>query len=180
MSLFDVIKYPDIDIESKEDLSQLPEEVINKWLSRVVEHACQSAESVADKDKTGKCQDVIDKIRAYMRKEIDWDEVEKAYNTAHDATNAAYYANETAYYAAHNAANYAAHDATNAAYYANETAYYAAHNAANYAARNAVYAVNYAANYANETDNSVTLRMYQNWLMEELLAYDMQEAISGV
>jgi hypothetical protein len=159
MSLFDVIKYPDIDIESKEDLSQLPEEVINKWLSRVVEHACQSAESVAHQDKSGSCQSLIDKIRAYMRKEIDWDEVEKANYASSDAANAVY------------AVNYAA-------YYANETAYYAA-NAANYAARNAVYAVNYAANYAANR-KSVTLRMYQNWLMEELLAYDMQEAISGV
>jgi hypothetical protein len=163
MSLFDVIKYSDIDIESKEDLSQLPEEVINKWLSRVVEHACQSAESVAHQDKTGKCQDVIDKTRAYMRKEIDWNEVEKA----HYAANAVYYAAHNAVYAAYDAGCYAAHNAANAVCYAAHNAAYAAN-----AARNAVY----AAHNANETDKSVTLRMYQNWLMEELLAYDMQES----
>jgi hypothetical protein len=153
MSLLDVIKNSDIDIESKEDLSQLPAEVINKWLSRVVEHACQSAESIAHQDKTGKCQSLIDKIRAYMRKEIDWDEVEKARYASSDAFNSA--------------VNYAANAASVAYYAAN-----AAHSASNYAAN--------AARNANETDISVTLRMYQNWLMEELLAYDMQEAIVAV
>jgi hypothetical protein len=159
MSIFDVIKYPDIDIESEEDLSQLPEEVINKWLSRVVEHACQSAESIAHQDKTGKCQDVIDKIRAYMRKEIDWYEVDEARNAAYYAARNAVYAANAAYDAAHDAARNAA---SAAAYYAANAAYDAARNAAN------------AAYYANETDKSVTLRMYQNWLMEELLAYDAE------
>jgi hypothetical protein len=159
MSLLDVIKNSDIDIESKEDLSQLPAEVINKWLFRVVEHACQSAESVAHKDKTGSCQSLIDKIRAYMRKEIDWDEVEKA-RYAVNAANAARNAANAAYYAA-NAAN-------------------AARNAVNYSHNAAVNYASNAARNANETDTSVTLRMYQNWLMEELLAYDMQEAIVAV
>jgi thioredoxin-like negative regulator of GroEL len=158
MSLLDVIKHSDIDIQSKEDLSQLPEEVINEWLSRVVEHACQSAESIAYNDKTGKCQDVIDKIRAYMRKEIDWDEVYAARYAAYTARNAS-----NAAYTAYSAAYYAANDGFNAAYYV---------NASNYAAN--------AARNANETDTSVTLRMYQNWLMEELLAYEGEELISIV
>ena len=146
MSLFDVIKYGNIDINSRDELNQLPCEVVKKWRALVVEHACQSAELDAHRDKSGKCQELIDMTRKYMRGEVDKDTLLAAKTTA----NAAY---NTAHLAAYCAAIYAAYYAANAAYCA---AYC-------------------AANAARDITRDAAMKLYQEWIMEELLKHESGE-----
>ena len=170
MSLFDVIRYGRVDIESEGDLNRLPSEVVKEWCARVVEHACQSAESVVHKDKSGKCQELIDMTRKYMRGEIDNDVLDEAYAAARDAASDA--ASDAARDAARDAANAAnaANAARDADYEASDAAYIAA-----YAASDAVYdaasdAVYDAAFYA-------AMKLYKEWIMEELMAYESEEFV---
>jgi hypothetical protein len=169
MSIFDVIKYPDIDIQSEEDLGQLPKEVIEKWHARLVEHACQSAETIAYQDKSGKCQELIDATRAFMRNEISIDDlialnVANSSNTADNAASTARYAAYAGY------AGYAA-NAVTAAYNAVRYAATAARDAAHNSSKKL-----YAANAARDA----AMKLYKNWIMEELLAYEGEELISVV
>jgi hypothetical protein len=162
MSLFDVIKYSDIDIndiESNQSLNQLPKKVVENWHARLVEHACKSAESISHQDKSGKCRELIDAIRAFMRNEI---------------SKEAYY---VVYYAAKKAGSTdsAGRSAESAAGSLSSTALNTAHNTAQsvWVARNAANAAYYAANAANAAGNAA-MKLYKDWLMEELLAHDLK------
>ena len=174
MSIFDVIKYGNINIESEDDLNQLPCEVVKKWHARVVEHACQSAESVAHQDTSGKCQVLIDMTRKFMRGEVNWDAAYAAYNATSVAINAADAAN-AAYYAAS-----AAYNATSVAINAAYAAAYAVSEAINadYEVTNGVYSSASAADAVTDairTARNAAMKLYKEWLMEELMAYDSEE-----
>jgi hypothetical protein len=172
MSIFDVIKYPDIDIQSKEDLSQLPKEVIEKWHARLVEHACQSAETIAYQDESGKCQEGIDATRAYMRNEISIDDLNLAATMVSPeyANNANTYA-YTAARAAYKAAHYEAYTAyTACTYNAADAAYFAARHDAD---ADAYFEARHDAD-ADAAYNS-SIKLYKDWIMEELLAYEGED-----
>jgi len=126
----------------------------------VVEHACQSAESIVHQDNSGKCQELIDMTRKFMRGEVDI----KALNAAsavHDPLSPI----ESA---AVSATLYAARSAARSAVYNAASAYYAA-NAADGA--NALYAA-YA---ARDAASDAAMKLYQEWIMEELLKYESEE-----
>jgi len=156
MSLFDAIKYGTIDINSKDDLNQLPSEVVKKWHARVVEHACQSAESVVHKDKYEKSQKLIDFTRKFMRGEVD----NKVLSTAMDA---AYYED----YSSYNAARSVVLDA---AYAASEPV----SDAAYFAARAAFDAASATADF-DESIATAAMKLYKEWIIEELVAYESEE-----
>jgi len=150
MSLFDVIKYGKVDIMSKNDLDRLPQEVVNKWRARVVEHACKSAESIAQRDKSGTCQELIDMTRKFMRGEVSMDAV----NAAISAAN---YAVTNASYCAASAANAARKAVDDAAVFASDTAFFASNAATASAASDAA------------------MKLYQEWITEELLKHESDE-----
>jgi len=150
MSLFDVIKYGNIDIDSANDLNRLPSEVVKKWRVRVVEHACQSAESTVHQDTSGTCQELIDMTRKFMRGEVDTN----ALCAAYDAVNTQY-----------NAANYAARNAANSARLPVSASYYAA---------NAASGVDLAPYHAAAAYNAA-IKLHKEWLMEELLKHESEE-----
>jgi len=145
MSLFDVIKYGNIDIESENDLNRLPPEVVKKWHARVVEHACQSAESIAHQDKSGKSQELIDFTRKFIRGEVD----NKTLSTILTVVDAAH--------------NGAYNPVSDAAIYAAKSAYYA-FTAAGYASAGAYHASGASTNPSSEMD--------KEWLTEELMNFE--------
>ena len=152
MSLFDVIKYGNIDIQSETELNELPPEVVKKWHARVVEHACQSAESIAHQDTSGKCQKLIDMTRKYMSGEVDKDALLAEKKTASYLVPKAY--------------STAAHFASNAAYTPVNISAYCAANAV----RNAAYP-------AKDADYAA-IQLYKEWLIEELMNYDTEECVN--
>jgi F0F1-type ATP synthase membrane subunit c/vacuolar-type H+-ATPase subunit K len=89
MTIFHVIKYQVTDIFDQEQLDQLPDEVIDSWVSRLRNYAIEQAESVVHLDTSGTAEPCIDATRKYLRGEITKEELEKYQRTAGAAAWAA-------------------------------------------------------------------------------------------
>jgi hypothetical protein len=147
MSLFDVIKFPNIHIQDIDGLDRLPKKVIKEWHKRLIEHCCQIAELTVVQDRSGKLQDFVDAVRAYMRGDISRNELGVAKSATSSANNAEHFVIKHTF-------NGVMDEPNNATYHAYS------------AVGNVLYSI-YGETYEDEL-----MAMYKDWLMEELLAYE--------
>jgi hypothetical protein len=149
MSLFDVIKFPNIDISDIDGLDRLPKEVINEWHKRLIEFCCRIAELITDtdQDESGKLQEFVDAVRAYMRGDISKNELRLAKSAASSAHGAAHFVIKYTF-----------------------DGIMDDHNNATYHTCSAVSNVMYR--MYGETYEDEMMVIYKDWLIEELLAYE--------
>jgi hypothetical protein len=173
MTIFHIIKYQVTDIYDQEQLDQLPDEVIDRWVARIREHAIEQAESVVRLDESGTAQPCIDATKKYLRGEITKEELEKYRRAAWAAWTAAQAAAVAA-----EATSRAAGAAAEAAEAAAWTTAQAARAAARAAAVAAIWATRtvqatWTADQAAWTAaRAATKELFHKWLMQELDRYE--------
>jgi hypothetical protein len=159
-----------IDIQSREYMETLPQQVLKNWHGMVVEHACQTAEKFNNATSSSKLQSVVNGIRLYIQGQIKREQLDSIYDSAyHDVYDPAIASTSAAY----NTARGAYHEVANSA----------AKNSANYAANHASY---YAENYADratartaasDAAYNQSMRLYKEWLMDEVAKYKKEHKI---